>query len=169
MRRTAVLVLVVVALTPGQASAKSDGGFDADKWLYRPGDRVTLVGYTGGGTLGWTDDGPFFGYLSASDHPSIARATGLPVGEISIEEVVSGQLRATITFLLPDDLEPRTYSFEYCNEPCTTGLGDLVGATIKVDDGYFAFRAVSLLCAFAAAITAVAIRWRRRACDDVWT
>lgn len=58
-----------------------------------------------------------------------------PLGVLDLTETGrSGylRLRASITFALPTDLEPGTYHFDYCNEPCDKRLGDLIGDTVHV-------------------------------------
>lgn len=142
MRRVfvaAVLGLAIGALTSvGPARA---GG----SWLYptgdsfQAGDNVTLVGYTGGGQLGWVDDGPFYAYLrvgaAAGDPSPSVMPSDVPLGPLTIEETGKGgylTLRASLTFRVPAGLEPRRYDVVYCNDPCTTGLGDLVGGFVDV-------------------------------------
>lgn len=135
----------MVALTLGVAAQPAAAGgswLDPAKDRYEPGETATLVGYTGGGQLGWVEDGPFFGYLRVDPAAAVAQEqwpaivpSDLPLGQLILQETGRGgylSLRAAITFTLPADLPPGTYEFVYCNDPCTTGLGDLIGGTVWV-------------------------------------
>ena len=128
------------AVVLGGAAPASAGGawFDPVEDSYQPGDTVTLVGYTSGGSQGWVEDAPFHGFLVGG-----GQRTGEPgpegfrmdVGELTIEQTGTGGytfLRVSITFTLPSDLEPGAYTFDYCNAGCAEKLGDLVGATVHV-------------------------------------
>ena len=108
---------------------------------YEPGDLVTFVGYTGGGQLGWLEDGPFYGYLlrpagnTGSHEPG---DSALPLGEMSITETGHGgwlAVRASISFTLPVDMAPGTYYFDYCSAGCVERLGDLTTGSIRVGVG----------------------------------
>jgi hypothetical protein len=171
-RRTVVLTLAAtgLALGPGVGPAAAGGGLlypVHDR--YEPGDTATLVGYTGGGQLGWVEDGPFHAWLAptaldggpAADGPHrphlpagplVTEETGragafrlrvadgphrphLPAGPLVTEETGRAgafRLRLSVTVPLPADLAPGRWSLEYCNDPCTTGLGDLVGGFLFV-------------------------------------
>ena len=137
--RLAIGLVVVMLVGLGVSPPVSAGGnwFDPVKDRYEPGEEVTLVGYTGGGLYGWVDDGPFFGFLMNSTEAGDIDFDGmrLPLGEIELEETGrSGylSLRASIKFLLPEDLEPGLYWFDYCNTDCSERLGDLIGGLIYV-------------------------------------
>ncbi len=143
MRRILVVGVAAIAVTAIVASAVVAGG----SWIaptrdrYEPGDSVEMVGYFG--TAGELDPAVrFFAYLrldASADRgastvdgwPSI-RQTDLPLGELVITPFSPGRARAAITFTLPDDLAPAQYPIVYCNDPCTHGVGDLVGGTIHV-------------------------------------
>jgi hypothetical protein len=131
----------VLALAPGVAHA---GGSPFYPGLdrYEPGDQVTFVGYTGGGQLGWIEDGPFYGYLALEPGTAApayynggAAGPFLRSGPMELHETGRGgwlSLRLAVTFTLPDDLQPGVYSVGYCNDPCTTGLGDLTDGVVAV-------------------------------------
>lgn len=127
-----------MAATPAFAGGS---WFETTEKQYEPGDTVTLIGYTSGGQLGWIEDGPFYGYLrvrrpdpATADRWPAVYPTDLALGPLQLEKTGPGgqTLRATITFDLPRDLAPAAYQFEYCDDPCTTGLGDLIGGTVYV-------------------------------------
>jgi hypothetical protein len=138
-----LLVAVVLLLQPAPARA---GGswFEPAQDRYEPGDTATLVGYTGGGALGWVEDGPFHGFLRPAQPPQPddapyvapgAHPDDLALGPVEVVETGRGgwlTLRASITFTLPSTLAPGRYDFLYCNDPCTTGLGDLIGGEVYV-------------------------------------
>jgi hypothetical protein len=140
MRVRGLLVAGVIggAIVLGGASPAAAGGswFDTVRDTHQPGDTVTLVGFTGGGSQGWVEDGPFYGYLQAADATAtIVTGPRIPVGELTLDQTGRGgylSLRASITFTLPGDLAPGTYQFDYCNEGCHEKLGDLVGGAVHV-------------------------------------
>ncbi len=142
------LAASIVGLAGRPAAAGGSSWFDSALDRYEAGQTVTMVGYTGGGQLGWIDDGPFFGYLrvdpAASDQylkaeggelSPLLTPTDLPLGPLTLQLTGRGgylSLRAAITFTLPAQLAPGSYGFLYCNDPCTTGLGDLIGGSVWV-------------------------------------
>jgi hypothetical protein len=134
---TVSLLAVMFAATPAVAGGS---WFETTKEQYEPGDTVTIVGHTTGGQLGWIEDGPFYGYLRVTPPgPDVAgwpvvAPTDLPLGPLQLDRTGRNgwRLRATISFELPRDLAPGAYDFVYCNDPCTTGLGDLIGGTVYV-------------------------------------
>jgi len=133
-RRLPVVVVSLLAaalLLVGLGPPAHAGGswFRPVKDRSEPGEPVTLVGYTGGGTLGGVEDGPFDGYLVTPD------GARLPVGRLDVRETGQGgylTLRASITFTLPADLGPGVYEFHYCNAACDEGLGDIIGGEVFV-------------------------------------
>ncbi len=102
---------------------------------YEVGDVVTLVGYTSGGQLGQAHDGPFLAYLVTEENPLWATrklpAGSVPLGPLNAEQW-GPALRVSLSFPLPRHLAPAMYTVTYCNDPCTTGLGDLIGGTVAV-------------------------------------
>jgi hypothetical protein len=133
-----------VAVIGGAPPARAGGS-----WLdpvfdrYEAGEVATLVGYVGPGPLGWVDDGPFFAYLRAGDvqvppNP-VFSDQGTPVGRLEVEPAGGANanadaslLRVRLSFRLPSSLPPGSYGVAYCNDPCTTGLGDLIGGRLAV-------------------------------------
>lgn len=96
---------------------------------------ATLVGYTSGGQLGWVEDGPFFAYLVAGDITLWAEhrlpTDHVALGPLSIQ-ARGRALRVSISFPVPHHLAAGLYTVTYCNDPCTTGLGDLIGGSVAV-------------------------------------
>lgn len=124
------------------AAPASAGGswFDTVQPSYEPGDSVTVVGYTGGGTQGWVEDGPFFGWLTGNSGFTDADMGNDPslrwfLGPLELHETGVGgytRLRVSMSFDLPTDLEPGVYGFNYCNHDCTEQIGDLIGGTVYI-------------------------------------
>lgn len=111
---------------------------------YEPGDRVTLVGYTGGGAYGLADVA-YFGYIvdrvDAEYLPISDDFEPISVGQIDLARTGHGgylSYRAAITFAVPEDFDVGIYRFDYCNRsdgPCSTDdgrFGDLIGAYFHV-------------------------------------
>jgi hypothetical protein len=102
---------------------------------YEVGETATLVGYTSGGQLGWLPDGPFYAYLVAGD-ATLWSDHRLPIDNVALGplsvEAKGRTLRASISFPVPDHLVPGLYTVTYCSDPCTTGLGDLIGGLLAV-------------------------------------
>ena len=133
----AVLPALLVLVPPAPIAEAGGSWFDPVADRYEPGEEATLVGYSGGGSLGSTSDGPFFGYLykEMDDYSIAPRAIPLPLGEIDVSSTGHpGYLgtRAAITFEIPDWVTPGIYRFEYCNEACDKQLGDLIGGRFHI-------------------------------------
>jgi len=143
---SAVAALVVGLLPAAPAQA---GG----TWLspvrdsYAPGDIVTLVGYTGGSGAGGTPmDGPYFGWLRVDpdeayrdpppDQWPFVHPSDLYFGELIVErtDALKGwtMFRLELSYTLPATLADGSYEVVVCNDPCTTGFGDVIGATVYV-------------------------------------
>lgn len=150
-----------LALTGVGAAPALAGGLPPmypDRDRYEPGQQVTLVGYTeaaavraaDGGPVtdvDWRSPGPYFAYLRV-DPAAVAREapspdgfpwpfvhpTDLRVGQVLVEEKSEPYLalRVGVTFGLPPDLAPGTYTTTVCNDPCTTTVGWLRDSPIYV-------------------------------------
>ena len=137
VRRIALVGAIALGSAITAAAPVSAGGshLAPARDRYERGEVATLVGYTSGGQLGWVQDGPFFAYLVAddttlwSDHRLPDDHVGL--GPLSVQPR-GRTLRVSITFLVPDHLATGLYYVTYCNDPCTTGLGDLIGGSLAV-------------------------------------
>src|SRR5262245_43058867 len=158
-RRLAAGVLVAVvaasfAATVSVADAPSAGAGGGD-WLqpvrdrYEPGQLATLVGYySGAGSFGSIDDGPFFAYLRRltltpdaepestwEQAPFTVRPTDLRLGAMKVADTGRGgslEYRSELRFWLPAWLQSGTYAVMYCNASCTKGIGNLMGGSILV-------------------------------------
>ena len=106
-----------------------------------PGDRITLVGFTGGGTHTGASDDVYRGFLDLEPaHPDSgsppANPSRLDVGEITLVPTgVPGaqQWRLHVTFTVPVDLAPGKYWFHYgANGDLAVGFGDLIGGVVTV-------------------------------------
>lgn len=137
VRRTALAAAVFVVHALSAVAPATAGG----SWLspvrdrYEPGEVATLVGYTSGGQLGWVQDGPFFAYLVVGDITLWAEhrlpTDHVALGPLSIQSR-GRALRVSISFPVPHHLAAGLYTVTYCNDPCTTGLGDLIGGSVAV-------------------------------------
>lgn len=134
MLAIAVATLLVISITPAHAG----GSWLEPSWeRVEPGDRVELSGEVFRGTLGWLDDGPFYAYLSGEQYgQTIAESNGgtstdVLLGPLVIEQKNS-RLRVSIDFELDSKIPPGAYWVVVCNDPCTTGLGDLIGGMLYV-------------------------------------
>ncbi|MCA1846395.1 MAG: hypothetical protein LC792_25005, partial [Actinobacteria bacterium] len=143
LRATAAGLSAALALLlalAGAAPARAGGSWlDPVADRYEPGDVATLVGYVGRGQLGWVDDGPFYAYLRAGDLGGVAPPgftdQGLSVGRLEVDPLGGADatvLRVSLSFRLPSSLPPGSYGVAYCNDPCTNGLGDLIGGRLSV-------------------------------------
>jgi hypothetical protein len=136
-------VLVAMFVLLGAAPAFAGGSWlEPTHDTYAPGDTATLAGDVGPGQLGWLDDAPFFAWLrttppaNAEDAQPPGESPGdIPLGRLNIHETgKSGYqaLRVSISFTVPERLRTGRYEVVYCNSPCTTGLGDLIGGSMQV-------------------------------------
>ncbi len=134
MFASAVATLLVISVTPALAG----GSWLEPSWeRVEPGDHVELSGEVFHGALGWLDDGPFFAYLSGSEHGLTidegkrGPTTDVPLGPLLIDQR-NNRLNVSVDFELDSDIQPGEYWVLVCNDPCTTGLGDLVGGILYV-------------------------------------
>jgi hypothetical protein len=135
LRAFAAVSVLLIAVAAARADAL--GTIQASSELYpvadryEPGEVATLVGYTGPGAQGWVEDGPFYAFLTPTDWAG----ADIDLGPLTVTDTGRGgwrALRVSLSFPVPDDLEPGAYSVWYCNEDCATGLGDLAGGTVAI-------------------------------------
>lgn len=122
----AALVIVVAFAAPAWA-----GGtwLELDKDSYQPGERAVATAVVSQGALGWVDDGPFYAYLDEAN--SVPAIIGVPLGQLQLDSPTDMNVFVTLDFQVPD-VAPGVYAIVYCNDPCTEGLGDLIGGQITV-------------------------------------
>ena len=117
--------LLAPFVPPGAPAAAGGSWMEPARDRYASGEQATLVGYTGGGALGWVGDGPFYAYLVLEPEPPAdgppplpggsepaPEPARLPLGEMEVQE--TGRpgwqaIRLAVTFTLPDDLAPGAY------------------------------------------------------------
>ena len=101
------------------------------------GDEVSFEATVDRGTLGWVDDGPFFVYLQGDEFGTVVSegyggaATDVLLGDLDLGPTTQ-RLRVSADITIPEQTPPGEYWITVCNDPCTTGIGDLVGALIYV-------------------------------------
>ena len=101
------------------------------------GDQVELTATVYRGTLGWIEDGPFFVYLQGDQFGTVltegygGAATDVPLGQLDLGTRVQ-RLSVSANVTIPGETPPGEYWVVVCNDPCTTGLGDLIGAVLYV-------------------------------------
>ena len=143
MARVSVVVavsLVVVSLSGAGASA--GGSWFRQLSTVEPGDPVTLVGFTGGGTHTGSRDDTYIGFLDLSPQDADGNAPPdverIDVGQITLTN--TGALgwqrwRMHVTFELPEQLAPGKYWFHYgVDGDLSVGFGDLIGGVVTVGD-----------------------------------
>lgn len=117
--------------TMGIASAFTEGSFLEPAWIrVDAGEAIELNAQVSRAGDGWLEDGPFFAYLS-SDSLAEGADTGTPVGELDID-TIGDSARVRLTVVIPENTPPGQYRVAVCNDPCTSGLGDLVGGVLFV-------------------------------------
>ena len=101
------------------------------------GERVQLEATVDRGTLGWVDDGPFFLYLQGENYGAVidegygGATTDVPLGPLELGPRIEN-LEVSAEILIPDGVPPGEYWVTVCNDPCTIGLGDLIGGLFYV-------------------------------------
>ncbi len=101
------------------------------------GETLALKATVYRGTLGWVDDGPFYLYLRGDTFGAAVSegyggtATDVLLGDLDFGPAAQ-QLRVSADVTIPENTPPGEYWITACNDPCTTGLGDLVGAVVYV-------------------------------------
>ncbi len=127
-------IMALAATTPALA-----GGSWLEPTFVRvePGETLTLSGPVSVGQLGWVKDGPFYAYLSGESIAVITSVMGgaetdVLLGEIAMEPIDSSNMQLTVEVTIPDDTAPGEYWVTHCNNPCTSGFGDLFGSQLYV-------------------------------------
>lgn len=133
---TVVAVMSTFLLLLASPAWAGGSWLDADRSVAHPGDEIVVGGVVYRGQLGWLGHGPFVLTLRPVSTEASGRGrvpSDVVVGEFETEPVGSHAVEIRVVFRVPN-LEPGSYSYGYCNDPCTTGLGDLMGvrATLEV-------------------------------------
>jgi hypothetical protein len=129
----AALTAAVVA-----SPASAGGSWLQPSWeRVEPGQNISISGDVSPGQLGWIDDGPFYVYLLGEKYGRTVSegrggaSTDVPLGELTIAGSSASTL-VSADFEIPDDAPPGEYWVMACNDPCTTGFGDLIGAVLYI-------------------------------------
>ncbi len=105
---------------------------------YSPGDRATVVGYTGGHPPGWTELGPFRAVLASDPvraSSPLGEAVDIDLGAPVIQETGRGGshgFRLAITFTVPD-VAPGLYTIEVVGADPAVQIGGFSYAPLWVD------------------------------------
>jgi hypothetical protein len=137
--RAAALAVLVGLLWATNGVASAGGGRMAPvRERYEPGQRATLVGYTGDPVITTVPVEPFYAYLRAADEPYSASvlASDVYVGDLVVQETQHRgylRFRVSVTFPVPANLPPGDYLVRYCDDPCTGALiGDLLDSPLSI-------------------------------------
>lgn len=138
LRRVALAAAAAALMVISTGAAHAGGSWLEPSWQrVEPGDELSLTATVYRGALGWVDDGPFFVYLQGDGFGIVTAegyggaATDVLLGELQIAG--RGQpLGVSIDVAIPEDTPPGQYTIGVCNDPCTTGLGDLVGGALYI-------------------------------------
>ena len=127
-------VLTILTIAPAHAG----GSWLEPTWVrVEAGDQLSLSGDVSPGQLGWVGDGPYFAYLSGETYGTTieegrgGNKTDVLLGQLTIE-ASDGWATVSIDITIPEDTPPGEYWVNACNDPCTTGFGDLIGAVLYV-------------------------------------
>lgn len=138
LRRSLLAVVAAGFLVVTTGAALAGGSWLEPSWVrVEPGDELTLTATVSRGQLGWVDDGPFYAYLRGENFGTVTAegfggaATDVMLGPITLA-TRSPDLEVGVEVVIPPDTPPGEYQVAVCNEPCTTGLGDLVGGVLFV-------------------------------------
>ncbi|MDJ0952422.1 MAG: hypothetical protein QNJ81_01960 [Acidimicrobiia bacterium] len=139
-------VFILISVGPVQAG---ESWLEPSQERVNAGDQVELTGLVSRGQLGWVDDGPFFVYLHGTEYGIVTvaadggTATDVALGELIVDDR-GGRVAVSASVVIPGETPAGEYQVVVCNDPCTTGLGDLVGGAIHVDPAEVPVRRLSL-------------------------
>jgi hypothetical protein len=133
----AALLAMMMALAVPLAAVAGGSWLEPTGVRVEPGDTLSLSGPVSRGQLGWVEDGPFFAYLSGETTVMITSVSGggktdVPLGEIFMEKIDENNMQLSVEVTIPPETPPGEYWVIHCNEPCTSGFGDLFGAQLFV-------------------------------------
>ncbi len=138
MRRFFVVSVLAVTSFAYSAPAYAGGAQLEPSWVrVDAGEDIELRAVVSRGAFGWVEDGPFYAYLSGTEFGEVTETvpggavTNVSLGELTIDG--SGN-SADVTLLttVPAETPPGEYQIVVCNDPCTTGFGDLSGGALYV-------------------------------------
>ncbi len=139
MRRRLFLSLVVLLTTLIAAPASAGGSWlEPTDVRVEAGDHLVLEGGVSIGQLGWVENGPYFAYLSGENYgkPIVdgfgGSQTDVLLGPVEISDASRFGAFLSVEFTLPEDVPRGMYVVTVCNDPCTTGFGDLIGSFLFV-------------------------------------
>lgn len=139
MKRLLFLSLVVFLTTLIAAPALAGGSWlEPTDVRVEAGDHLVLEGGVSIGQLGWVEDGPFFAYLTGENYgkPIVEGSGGsqsdVLLGPVHISDVTEVGAFVSVEFTLPWEVPRGMYFVAVCNDPCTTGFGDLIGSILFV-------------------------------------
>jgi hypothetical protein len=103
------------------------------------GDHLVLGGWVSVGQLGWIEDGPYLAYLTGEEYGlPVEDLSGTPqtdvvlLGSVDISDATDVGAFVSIEFNLPESVPAGKYLVAVCNDPCTVGFGDLIGAQLFI-------------------------------------
>lgn len=140
MRKLLVGLATATMLVVLSGTALAGGSWiESYRDSYRPGETVVMRGDVSPGQLGWVEDGPFYAYLRVNPNAGAGANTfpyidesDMYLGELVLQELSWGWVHVSLMFTLPADIPDGEYWVSYCNDPCTEGLGDLMGGYVNV-------------------------------------
>jgi hypothetical protein len=144
-------VAALVCLGPSRPAGAGGSWLSPVEDRYEPGEQATIVGYAEGpeSTSGTLAGAPYFGYLRVDPTDAyrgmgeddahttwpFIHPTDVRLGPVIIERAATegwAGWRIALDFAVPKDLTPGAYEVVICNDPCTQGFGDVIGATVFV-------------------------------------
>jgi hypothetical protein len=138
LRRFFSITVLAAAVVAVAAPAYAGGAQLEPSWVrVEPGEELELTAQVSQGAFGWVDDGPFYVYLSGDGYGEVTTsavggaATDVPLGQLTIDASGSNA-KVSVTVSIPEDTPPAEYQISICNDPCTTGFGDLNGGALYV-------------------------------------
>ncbi|MGA9597091.1 MAG: hypothetical protein WBV06_13095 [Acidimicrobiia bacterium] len=138
MRRFFSISALAVAAVAIAAPAYAGGAqLEPSRVRVDAGEEIELSAHVSQGAFGWVEDGPFYVYLIGTGYGEITStatggtATDVPLGELSID--ASGKnAEVFVQATIPAETPAGEYQVVVCNDPCTTGFGDLNGGALYV-------------------------------------
>ena len=138
LRRVLPVLMLVIVQTIAIATAAYAGG----TWMktpdqeVAPGEEVDLVGYVGAADAPRVEESQWLARLNLApmpEHGSV-EPRWMPLGPVTVERSGLGgylEYRVSLTFTVPDVLEPGNYMIAVSNE-AGDYLGDLIGASLAI-------------------------------------